>query len=106
MAIKIEVGRGEFTSFGGLVLADQLARKCKLRQLIAPHLPHQEHKKKKESDYQKFLSLAYGFIAGADCISDIQTLYKVDLCCRFLAMLIESFKLKQKVFRGFNPIGI
>jgi hypothetical protein len=39
MAVKIEAGRGEFSSFGGLKIFDQVISGCNLRRWIRGLMP-------------------------------------------------------------------
>jgi hypothetical protein len=73
LALKIEAGRGNFTSFGGLALADKVISGSGLKRRVDDILPASKRISKAKS-FGKFKSLLLGFIAGAECLDDMAVL--------------------------------
>ena len=74
MAVRIEQARGDFSRLGGMELFQQMARGVGLQRRLKDLLPTGPRLKSKS--YRKFHALMMGFIAGADCLDDMN-----DLAC-------------------------
>jgi len=72
MSIKIESTNKHLSSLGGLFLADELIKKLQLIDLVRAHLP--ELKIANDNMAEKFKNLTLGFIAGAECLDDMDRL--------------------------------
>lgn len=73
MALRLEVARGEFSSLGGLHLFEQMLRTIGLKRRLKDLLP-QMRRVSDTTSYDKIEALILGFIAGADCLDDMEIL--------------------------------
>lgn len=69
MALRIETGRGEFTAFGGLHMFQEITKHLGLYARVKDYMPLGARKDPKAS-YKKLKAMIFGFVAGADCLSD------------------------------------
>ena len=70
--IKIESSDKAFSSYGGMILADQLFSSSRFETLIGEYLP--SLKSGSQRSFKKFNHLTMAFCAGADCIQDLNSL--------------------------------
>lgn len=71
--VKLEAARGDFTSLGGLVIFEELINKLELRKKIFDFLPGRKGRCK-QRNFHKFRQMMLGFVAGADCLEDMNKL--------------------------------
>jgi hypothetical protein len=71
MIIKSAATSKTLSRFGGLLLAQRVVESAKIKDFVAPHLPSEGFKSYCSTPKQKFLGLVYGFVAGADCLEDL-----------------------------------
>lgn len=74
MNIKIGTTNKQLSSLGGLVIFNNLMAKSKLNQYVEPYLPNSKIAKTRNSN--KFQGLINGFLAGAECLEDMDQLTK------------------------------
>lgn len=73
MSIVLESTSQSFSSLGGLALFDEMIAATRLRELVKGALPVNVSKPLATS-FQKFRALLLGFVAGADCLDDMDKL--------------------------------
>lgn len=73
MSIALESTTQSFSNLGGLALFDEMIAASRLRELVREHLP-KGIAKPLTSSYEKFRALVFAFIAGADCLDDLDKL--------------------------------
>jgi hypothetical protein len=71
--LHIESSRKEFSSLGGLVLFDKLFSSLGPRKKLGNFLPS-NILKSRVSSFDKFKALVMGFVAGAECLDDMDDL--------------------------------
>ncbi len=71
MIIKIDDKGKRNSGLGGLFLYEQLLRRLNLEARLRDKLPINLINPRISSSYEKFKSLMYGFISGADCLDDM-----------------------------------
>ena len=74
MNIKIASTNKHLSSLGGLVLLKTLMKKSDLKGFVEPSLP--KLKMANFRNFDKFEGLVSGFVAGADCLDDMDNLIK------------------------------
>src|SRR3989338_5204691 len=75
LCIKITHSAKSLSSFSGLLLFSDLISKFELQSVVAPFLPKKQ-RDRGFSSFQKFYSGILGFVAGAECIDDFDSLAK------------------------------
>jgi hypothetical protein len=75
VAVKIEVGRGNYTALGGLSIFSHAMKRMKTRDKLLPIMPGKTRYKRTKA-YEKFHAMTMGFIAGAECLDDMDVLSK------------------------------
>lgn len=73
VAIKLEASRGDYTSLGGLSLFNAMMDELQLYSRLRDLLPGDEPRKRQRA-FAKIRSIVLGFVAGADCLSDMDFL--------------------------------
>lgn len=73
LSIKITSNAKTLSSFSGLHLFDGLFHKFEIQQLISPYLP-QKQRERGLTSFEKFFTGVIGFIAGAECLDDLDWL--------------------------------
>lgn len=70
MAIKMQAGSGDFTSFGGLKLFEEVIFGTNLKRRVRDLMPTGDRTTATKS-YNKFFAMIMGIIAGNDCLDDM-----------------------------------
>lgn len=70
MAIRIEAGKGDFSSLGGLYLFNSVITQCGLQRKLQAHMPTGKRITAAKS-FNKFNAMVLGQIAGNHCIDDM-----------------------------------
>src|SRR5688572_13023981 len=73
MSIVLEGTKNSFSALGGLALFDEMISASRLREMTKACLPHHRIKPQ-TSSFEKFKGMVLGFIAGADCLDDLDKL--------------------------------
>ncbi len=72
--IKTEPTKQTLSRFGGLALTQRVIQGSGIKEMIEPFLPTEGFVHNRSTPVQKFLGLVTGFIAGADCLEDLDVL--------------------------------
>lgn len=75
LCIKITHSAKSLSSFSGILLFSDLISKFEIQSVVAPFLPKKQ-RDRGFSSFQKFYSGILGFVAGAECIDDFDSLAK------------------------------
>jgi hypothetical protein len=102
MALKIEVARGEYSSLGGLYLFDEMMNLLGLKKKVKDLLPVLK-RERNSSSYDKLHALVMGFIAGADCLDDMEDLGEDAGFKAFCGGHVNAATVYGAFLRGFEP---
>ncbi|MEK7854563.1 MAG: transposase, partial [Acidobacteriota bacterium] len=73
LSVTLESSPVQFSSLGGLALFDEMIAATRLRDAVTGDLP-KSRARPLASAFQKFRALLFGFVAGADCLDDMDKL--------------------------------
>lgn len=102
MALRFEVARGEFSALGGLPLFEEAMGQIKLKHMLKDILPD-DRRAYSSSSFEKIKALIHGFIAGADCLDDMQDLATDQGFTAICGGLVNSPTRYGSFLRSFLP---